>query len=95
VRVYKYPLEVVNAQIIMLPVGAEVLCVQVQHERPCIWACVEGSPATPLEARTFFTHGTGHPMNAAAGGYVGTYQLEEGALVFHVFESMIHQELPL
>jgi hypothetical protein len=89
VRVYKYPLEVIDQQTVQLPVGAEVLCVQAQHGRPCLWALVDDSDTTPTEARTFFTHGTGHKVSPAIGGYIGTYQLEDGAFVGHIFESMV------
>lgn len=92
-KVFKWPLLVVDKQTLMLPEGAEILCVQVQHGRPCIWAVVNDS--RPLEARRFITHGTGHPMSAPAGLYIGTYQLESGELVFHVFEQLVGQEGPL
>ena len=34
---------------------------------------------------TVYTFGTGHPANVEGHIYLGTYQLYEGGLVFHVF----------
>ena len=64
--------------------GAQVLCVQVQNATPCIWALVDIEAKKTL--RTFATYGTGHQHESIPGRYVGTYQLEGGALVFHVFD---------
>lgn len=70
-----------------MPVGAQILCVQVQDETPCLWALVD-TEAKKSE-RYIETFGTGHPVNEGTGVsrfYVGSYQLEGGKLVFHVFE---------
>lgn len=103
-RVYKYPLEVVDRQTILMPAGADVIACQAQGddgmrprnpidplgripERPMLWALVDahGSP----EARTFRTVGTGRDLvEDVPLRYVGTYQLDGGALVFHVFEEV-------
>lgn len=84
-QIYKYPLEVVDAQTIILPRGAVLLDVQVQHNQPQLWALVDDSPGETLTVRTV---GTGHPCNDVSDlnmRYLSTYQLEEGQLVFHVF----------
>lgn len=83
-KIFKYPLEVTDEQRIEMPMGAEILCVQVQGGQPCIWAKVipDGAPVK----RLFAVYGTGHPMNTKqADQYVGTFQLQGGMLVFHVF----------
>jgi hypothetical protein len=84
-RIYKWALEVVDQQTLALPAGAQILCVQVQYERPCIWALVD--PSAGLEPRALLMYGTGHPVSDQAGRYIGTYQLDRGGLVFHVFEA--------
>lgn len=69
-----------------MPAGAEVLCVQVQYGVPCVWAIVDQGSAA-RERRVFLTYGTGHAHDEAVRGkYLGTYQLLDGSLVFHVFE---------
>ena len=67
-----------------MPVGAVVLAVQVQREQPCIWVVVD--PAAPKQPRSFFTVGTGHQFDSRGFEYLGTFQLQDGALVFHTFE---------
>jgi hypothetical protein len=82
--IFKYPLAVDDLQMLDIPEGAEPLTVQIQHDRPCLWALVD--PEKPTERRAFRTYGTGHPVDTHPGAYVGTYQLDGGALVFHVFD---------
>jgi hypothetical protein len=67
-----------------MPEDARILCVQTQNEWPCIWVKVD-TEATK-KPRTIITHGTGHPILHEPGKYIGTYQLENGSLIFHVFE---------
>ncbi len=68
---------------VSMPVGAEVLHAAGQGDEVCIWALVD--PTAPKERRRFDVYGTGHPMPADPGRYVGTAHLS-GPLVFHVFE---------
>lgn len=88
--IYKYPLKVEYKQTISLPGRAEVLTVQVQNGVPSLWVSVE--PDELAENHTFLTFGTGHAIDSSEDqdidgmGYVSTYQLEGGKLVFHVFE---------
>ena len=67
-----------------MPDGAVVIAVQTQRETPCMWAVVD--PAAPKKLRTFRTVGTGHPFDLEGLEYLGTFQLQGGALVFHTFE---------
>ena len=82
--IHKFQIDVVGAQTVFMPDGAEILAVQVQRNRPCIWALVD--PAAPIIEYTIFTHGTGHTVNENAGRYIGTYQLDGGAFIAHVFK---------
>lgn len=69
---------------ISAPIGAKVLDVQSQDGEPCLWLLVD--PSGCKVDRKFTTYGTGHQVPDDPGEYVGTYQLLDGALVFHVFE---------
>lgn len=83
--IYKYTLEATDVQQIEIPQGAEILCIQTQNETPCIWALVD--PNATVTKRVFEIFGTGH--NVPENGnrkYIGTFQLNQGALVFHCFE---------
>lgn len=84
-RIWKYPLTVMNEQTLILPPGAQLLTVQVQDERPCLWALVD-ERAPSRQMRHLAIYGTGHPLPENPGTYIGTFQLRGGAFVGHVFE---------
>lgn len=85
--IWKYPLEFAGyVQTFEMPVGAEVLTAQVQHGRICLWALVEDKLPAVYD-RNFIILGTGHE-NREQGElkYVATVQMENGSLIFHIFE---------
>lgn len=80
-----------------MPRGARVLAVQSQmtgssdynttRENPIIWALVD--PDAETVGRGFLLAGTGHPIDdndAASGEYIGTFQLQGGGFVGHLFD---------
>jgi hypothetical protein len=83
--IYKYPLRVADEQEVEIPKDAVVLTVQVQYGQPCLWAWVD--TANPPGKRTILIRGTGHPADGL-GRYISTFQMEQGKLVFHAFESL-------
>jgi hypothetical protein len=91
--VWKYPLSVDDEQFIEMPANAHILCVQTQRGRPCLWALVD--PTNQPETRKILIAGTGHVREELWGlvNYIGTFQLDYGQLVFHVFESVIYGEI--
>lgn len=80
--IWKYELQVTEAQVVRMPAGARILTVQVQRNVPCLWALVDEQ--AKREPRVFRVFGTGAPFDAADAAYVGTFQ--DGALVWHLFE---------
>lgn len=87
--IYKYQLEVIEKQIVELPLGAQILTVQVQNGEPCIWAEVYNE--NKLVKRVFEIFGTGHELREGMGvdrKYIGTFQIHDGALVFHLYERL-------
>jgi hypothetical protein len=85
--IWKFEFETKDEIQIEMPKGAFILDVQVQKGQPCIWAKVDSEAGK--EIRTFRIHGTGHPiLEARSKGYeyLGTYQLMNGDLVFHLVE---------
>lgn len=85
--IWKFELITTDKQTIEMPIGAEILTVQTQNETPCLWALCD--PTVQKEMRSFEVFGTGHPVRYDMGvdrAYIGTYQLQGGSLVFHVFE---------
>lgn len=82
--VYKYGVETTGEFTVNLPLGAEILTVQIQSEIPFMWALVD--PDAKQEPRRFRLVGTGHPINNGALTYIDTFQLQGGRLIFHLFE---------
>lgn len=68
-----------------MPAGAQILSVQAQRGLPKLWALVD-EQAEEKVPRDILTVGTGHPILELLGPFIGTYQMEGGALVWHVFE---------
>ncbi len=86
-NIFKYPLKVTEWQFVSMPEGAEILCLQMQRETPCLWALVD--PAMAPKMRKIHIYGTGHDIpDNLHRMYVGTFQMEGGMLVFHVFEAV-------
>ncbi len=83
--IWKYELETTDFQTVSLPVNAEILTIDTQCSTVCIWALVEKTEHKN-EEKIIEIFGTGHEMKEANRKYIGTYQLNGGALVFHAFE---------
>lgn len=87
-NVYKYELEMTDEQSIRLPFGAEILTVQRQSYKCCLWALVD--PRNELEERVICIHGTGHPISDNKKlKYINTFQIPHLGLVFHAFEKKL------
>jgi len=85
--VFKYVIPVVDEFTMEMPKGAQILTVQAQRGVPCIWALVD--PEMENEERSFVMRGTGHPIDdnmVPFLNYVGTMQMMEGTLIWHLFE---------
>ena len=82
-RIYKYPIPVEDLITINMPNGAKILTVQMQNSEPCIWALVD---IDEHKINKYFRlYGTG--MEVPEGlKYIGTFQMLNGGLVFHLFE---------
>lgn len=84
--IWKFPLEAVENQIIIMPVGAIVLTVAMQYQTPTLWALVDPSAVGGVGRRKIAIYGTGHPLPEDYGVYINTFQMAGGDLVFHVFD---------
>ena len=80
--IWKYCLEIVDAQVITVPQYYEVLYAGLDPSgAPCIWIEVNTEePEVPVQ---IFIVGTGNPMPEVACIYVGS--LVRGYLVWHVY----------
>lgn len=87
--VWKYGVPNKGEFSVMMPKGAEVLSVQEQpHLGPAainMWALVDTEAEKTM--RKFFVIGTGHATGTKRlGRSVGTFQLDRGRLIYHLFE---------
>lgn len=82
--IWKFTLTPNTIQPIEMPIGAEIISLQTQHEAACFWAIVD--PHSPKEKRHFEVYATGDVIPEAKRVFIGTFQLSGGNLVFHVFE---------
>jgi len=90
-QIWKYQLTVRDRMHVLMPRGAKILTVQIQRDNPCVWALVD--PEKADERRTFVIFGTGHPViHDERLIYIGSFQLDGGALIFHVFEEITLDE---
>ena len=89
-RVYKYSLLFVDkVQEIELPSHAEVLHVEMQGGRLCMWALVDTNTEVVEPRRRFIVRGTGHDIDPAfVLRHVSTLMHHDGLLVWHIFEVM-------
>lgn len=81
-KIFKFDLNITDEQIIYMPVGAKILCIQEQNYMPKIQAICDVPAAN--EIRTFRTYGTGNPLPEDIGLYIGTFQTSR--FIWHVFE---------
>lgn len=83
-QVWKYTLERFGPSSLSVPIGAEILSVQVQGASVAMWALVD--PSAPLVVRSFLLAGTGHDL--PDGGLVHRGTVLDGVFVWHVFERL-------
>lgn len=85
--IWKYPLRSDTCGM-RLPDGAEILCVQTQNGYPQLWVLIDDGKVAHMTSRQVMVYGTDHPIPDTPQRYIGTFQVEDGALVFHVFEEL-------
>lgn len=83
--VYKYPVSLDDYFQLDLPYGAEILSVQVQQEEVYLWALIDKKEDL-IVTRKFRLAGTGHLISEPNLKFIGTFQSDNGYLVFHLFE---------
>lgn len=85
--IWKYDLEIIDRQIVEVPLGAMLLSVKTQGEnKVCVWYQVDSR--LPLRSRTVAIIGTGHtlPADCHSNNFVDTVLTFGGKNVWHVFD---------
>ena len=80
--IWKYELE--PDCYLAIPEGGEILTTQTQADIAMMWVLV--NPVMTPISRHFKIFGTGHTITDEKMKYINTFQFDNGALVFHVFE---------
>lgn len=83
--VWKFQLELTDRQFVSTPVGATPLSMQMQNGFLCLWAEVESDNPQQANELEIAICGTGHSLPAYQR-FLGTVQMQQGALVWHVFQ---------
>jgi|WetSurMetagenome_2_1015567.scaffolds.fasta_scaffold04369_10 hypothetical protein len=90
--IYKYELAVIPKQFIKMPYDFKILKVDVQKGIPCIWVEhikeIAEAGIHVLNSYEFITVGTGKPFSFVYEDnweYIGSYMLDEGQFVGHVY----------
>lgn len=82
-KIYKYEIPLEDQFEIEVPEDYEILTLQMQNNKPCIWMAVD--PKRKLTKLTFKTYGTGDDIESEKViRYIGTYQKD--FMVWHVFQ---------
>jgi len=88
--IWKFPINPHEIIELEMPYGAKILTVQTQRNEPQLWALVD--PHKPPMKRWFRLYGTGHVVEDLVidkSEFIGSFQLDNGALVFHLFEVLL------
>lgn len=90
--IWKFPIPQQDEFSVEIPKNAHLLTLQTQRGQPCLWAMVK--PEDEKEIRRFRLIGTGHPIPDDNPGeemkHVGSFQLADERLIFHLFEIVEH-----
>jgi len=85
--IWKWDLLIAKTQVLFMPRGATLLSVQVQRDRPVLWALIDKKQ--PIKDCVIITYFTDDEMPENPGKYIGSYQNKLETLVFHVFEQEV------
>lgn len=84
-RIFKYKLSISDEQSIDMPANPKILCVQLQHGIPMLWALVNERNGN--RPRRILIYGTGQQLDdMPTHSYIGTFQASGGEFVWHVFD---------
>jgi hypothetical protein len=87
--IWKYNIPAQDEFSIAMPKGAEILSIQDQYGQPRMWVLVDTTEV--LVERRFAVVGTGHVLGETwfdLHHFLGTFQMLDGDLIFHLFEEI-------
>lgn len=85
--IYKQDLSLTDDQYIEVPVGAKLLHIDIQNQKPCIW--YECESKNVLKKLRILCFGTGREIPYTNNlRYIGTVLVASGNGVFHFYEEL-------
>lgn len=95
-KIFKYPLDVTYEQAITLPVGYELLHVDVQREKPMLWALVN-EDAKQHQRVIIKCYGTGQELADDLDylRHIGSILQYNDTAVWHFFEDMAQKTIEI
>lgn len=91
--ILKYPLNIAVQQVVHLPVEAQVLSIEVQHNKLCMWALCEDAAfrqTKAVEVVMIMTGAIGVPEDIlTTHHFMGTKMLSNGGFVVHAFVAKV------
>lgn len=87
--IHKYSLELTDFQYVQIPEGYAILSVEMQRDKPILYAIVEST--AKLTTVGVVIKGTGHLFEEDVGvvDFINTINVHEGRLMFHVFAKQV------
>ncbi len=82
--IWKFPLLLQDHQTVKMPQFAKIISAQFQKGVLCLWALVDDE--APLEPRQIVICPTGGTRPDQYVNHIGTVQMANGDLVWHIFE---------
>ena len=86
-KIYKYKLQITDYQEIEVPIGYQILSLDVQDNMPHIWILIDPLQEEKMKLKFSF-YATGQDIdcgNMKYIDYIGTVHLCNGSLVYHCF----------
>lgn len=90
-KIYKYPLEIADTQILKLPIYAKILSAISKDNNLFIYALVDTSlHCDDIMEREIQIYGTGNPVDEWIDNllFIGTVTTHNGTGVWHIFENI-------
>jgi hypothetical protein len=83
ITIHKYQFEIADSIEIEMPIHSDILSIQLQNNKPTMWAKIDTS--LQMAKRIFLVFGTGHEMSSVFDyRHIGTLQVN--GHVWHIFE---------